>query len=661
MARSLTLGNGQMLVNLDGSAQVRDLYFPHVGLENQLGGKLVHRVGVFANNQLAWTSDPGWQIDINYEAESFVGQIIAKHERLGVQIVFTDIVYNEKNIFVRKLVVKNLGEQEREIKIFFGQQFEPYESHTAHTAYFDPQHHAVIHYRNQRAFLIAGQFDGRVFGDYSTGVFAAEGKEGTHVDALDGVLSQNPIEHGQADSVLGFSATLSAGEEKILYYWLTAGLSISEAQSLHAYVLENGAGHLVATTRDFWHAWVTRQKWNFHGLSPEAVNLFNKSLFIIRAHADVDGGIIASSDASILQQGKDTYNYVWPRDAALSALAMARAGDVSVARRFFSFCSDVLDGGEYLMHKYSPDKSLGSSWHPWWRAGKPELPIQEDETALVLIAFWRYYEISKDIEFVERVYNTLIKRIADFMVLYREQGGLPRSSYNLWEEKFGVSTFTASAVYGALQSAARFADLLGKQKSARVYEKAAMEVSEAIMRELYDAESGVFYQQLSRSGDSDNPTRERVLDASSIYGVFAFAVLPPDDERLLRALAATRTALSAPTAVGGIARYEGDRFHQASTRAAGNPWFVTTLWLAQHQIKLAKSEADLEVVKGIFNWVVRYASPAGLLPEQINPEDGAPLSVRPLVWSHAEYVNTVIQYLDKLEELGVCQACNPVY
>ena len=38
------------------------------------------------------------------------------------------------------------------------------------------------------------------------------------------------------------------------------------------------------------------------------------------------------------------------------------------------------------MHKYRPDKSLGSSWHPWVRNGKPELPIQEDETALVIYA-----------------------------------------------------------------------------------------------------------------------------------------------------------------------------------------------------------------------------------------------------------------------------------
>lgn len=660
MSRALSLGNGQILVNLDERGQVRDLYFPHVGLENQLGGRMVHRVGVFAEGELCWTSNLEWQLEINYEENSFIGKITARHERLGVSIVFSDIVYNEKNIFVRKLAVKNLIDRARPLKVFFAHQFEPYESHIAHTAYFDPHHHAVIHYRNQRIFLVNANLEGHDFDDYSTGVFGVDGKGGTHIDAEDGKLSENPIEHGQADSALGLLANYAPNEEKILYYWLAVGHTISEVLALNNYVVENGAGHLVATTRDFWRAWVERQKWSFHGLSAAVVNLFNKSLFIIRAHADSGGGIIASSDTQILQRGKDTYNYVWPRDAAVAALALARAGDLNVARRFFAFCNEALAGGEYFMHKYSPDKSLGSSWHPWWRNGHPELPIQEDETALVLISLWQYYYISKDIEFVEGVYNSLIKRTADFMVLYRdERTGLPRPSYNLWEEKFGTSTFTVSAVYGALRAAARFAELLGKIKSSRIYEKAAAEISEAIIRELYDAERGVFYSQLeTRDG---GVVRDQTIDVSSAYGVLEFEVLPPADERLVRAVEVTRAALACQTAIGGIARYEGDQYHQRSGATPGNPWFIATLWLAQHQIKLAKEEANLASVKETLEWVVRHASPAGILAEQIDPLNGQPLSVAPLVWSHAEFVNTVIQYLDKLEDLGVCKACNPVY
>ena len=41
--------------------------------------------------------------------------------------------------------------------------------------------------------------------------------------------------------------------------------------------------------------------------------------------------------------------------------------------------------------------------------------------------------------------------------------------------------------------------------------------------------------------------------------------------------------------------------------------------------------------------------PGGLLSEQVDPHTGAPLSVSPLTWSHAELVVTVEEYLTKLE------------
>ena len=46
-------------------------------------------------------------------------------------------------------------------------------------------------------------------------------------------------------------------------------------------------------------------------------------------------------DSDTLQHGKDTYAYVWPRDAAYAALALDRAGDTNVAERFFTFMNDV--------------------------------------------------------------------------------------------------------------------------------------------------------------------------------------------------------------------------------------------------------------------------------------------------------------------------------
>jgi hypothetical protein len=56
-------------------------------------------------------------------------------------------------------------------------------------------------------------------------------------------------------------------------------------------------------------------------------------------------------------------------------------------------------------------------------------------------------------------------------------------------------------------------------------------------------------------------------------------------------------------------------------------------------------------------WAAKRALPSGVLPEQIDPRTGEPLSVSPLTWSHAEFVITVQGYLDRLEDLRKCPQC----
>ena len=45
MARSIILGNGSLLIGLDEQGLVRDFHYPRVGLENHVGGQLMHKIG----------------------------------------------------------------------------------------------------------------------------------------------------------------------------------------------------------------------------------------------------------------------------------------------------------------------------------------------------------------------------------------------------------------------------------------------------------------------------------------------------------------------------------------------------------------------------------------------------------------------------------------
>jgi GH15 family glucan-1,4-alpha-glucosidase len=100
-----------------------------------------------------------------------------------------------------------------------------------------------------------------------------------------------------------------------------------------------------------------------------------------------------------------------------------------------------------------------------------------------------------------------------------------------------------------------------------------------------------------------------------------------------------------------MARYEHDQYYRVSPATPGNPWFITTMWLARYQVVTARSMKDLEEAMNLMHWVERHALPSGVLAEQVNPGRNEPLSVSPLTWSHATFITLVHDYLHRLHGL----------
>jgi glucoamylase len=640
-----------MLVCYDEWGQVRDFHFPHVGLENHVGENLMHRIGVYVDGVMHWLSDGAFIISVQYEKETFVGNVVARHESLQLELRFSDIVYNEHDIFVRHVEVHNLSTQDRAIKLFFNQQFHISESRHGDTGYYSPELHAVVHYKGRRIFLISAKSNDAFFDDYSVGLLGIEGKEGTWRDAEDGVLSKSGIEHGSVDSVIGLSLFIPAGSSRTVSYWIAAGTSYRHVEKYHRDILRRGPEHLRKTTHDYWRAWMNRDEFKDCVLDEKYIDLYYTSLFVMRAHADNRGAIIASGDSSILQNGRDTYSYCWPRDAAYITSAHIKAGYLSSSVKFADFCNDLLTDDGYLLHKYRSDKSLGSSWHPWVRDGRAQPPIQEDETAITLVTLQEHYEATHDIELIERLYNPYIKKVADFLYRYRDKkSGLPLPSHDLWEEQFGTFTYTASSVYAGLLAAAKFARILGKEVAGRRWESAAEEVKDGILTKLLH-DDGRVMKSLRYTHVA--PEADYTADASSFYGLFHFGVLEVGDLRLERVYEYIKEKLTVHAGQGGIARYEGDKYFCTAFDVPGNPWIITTLWLAEYEIARAKTKAELASTQKHLDWALQQTNSSGMLSEQLNAHTGAPVSVMPLVWSHAQYVVTFLAFLKKKKELGI--------
>lgn len=661
MARALVLGNGNFSVCLDQYGFVRDMYFPYVGLENHVLGKK-HRIGVQVNGSFSWVDDGSWEISLGYQPETMVGYLVCKNPKLNLSLVMEDAVYNEADVFVRRVDIYNHGDVTANIRLFFGQEFLISENKKRNTGFYDPTHNAVVHYKGRRIFIVNGMTEsGNGIDQYTVGAFQFEGKEGSFRDAEDGELSKNAVEHGSVDSVVRFCMSCEAKQKTTMHYWICAAKLLDEAYQLNQQVIEKTPDGILHSTKSFWNAWLNKKNYHLGALTPEQQKLFDTSLFILRAHTDDRGSIIASTDSEMMEYGKDDYSYMWPRDAAFIVTTLDSAGFTEVTKPFFQFCQRVLHPDGYLHHRFRSDESLGSTWHSttsqkeWLKDRILQLPIQEDETASVIVALWKHYEITKDLEFVEGLFQPMIAKMAEFMVNFVDQNtGLPLASYDLWEEKIGVSTYTCAAVYGGLMAAAKFADLLGKRNHMRRYKDTAKKIKAAAITHLFDPDINAFirYAQI----EDGQIIRDKIVDASSLFGLWYFGMFELDDTLLMATVEQVDKRLRSTGPTGGFIRYEADAYFRSQDLS--NPWFITTLWEVQRRLRQPDvSDQDLEYAKQTFQWVIDHLYPSGVLAEQLDPYSGTSLSATPLVWSHAVYIETVLLYVNVLERKGLCTDC----
>ena len=145
---------------------------------------------------------------------------------------------------------------------------------------------------------------------------------------------------------------------------------------------------------------------------------------------------------------------------------------------------------------------------------------------------------------------------------------------------------------------------------------------------------------------------DHTIDSSSFFGLTLFGVLPHDDTRVQRFKTIVEERLCVASSGGcGYVRYEGDQYYTASDTNTPNPWIVCTMWMAQYVIKAATKKQDLVRALELLEWASRTATKSGILAEQVHPRSGEHLSTAPLVWSHAEFVVTVDDYLEKYNAL----------
>jgi hypothetical protein len=371
--------------------------------------------------------------------------------------------------------------------------------------------------------------------------------------------------------------------------------------------------------------------------------LYERSLLTLKLLSDrTTGAIIAAPEFDREREACGGYGYVWGRDAAFNAHAMGLAGMFEEAEAFFEFARRVQERDGVWMHRYYSSGELAPSWGL----------IQIDETGAILWAAHEHFKMTGSHEFLETMWDS-VNGAANYLAgSIDEETGLPQASFELWEEQLCQSVYSAAAVAGGLRAAAGIASACAKP-GARAWTRLADQLSTAIRKTLWDPGSRSFLKSVNRSiSESEfrrNATvqgrdsyieyaegqlypefiqaRDQTTDVSLLGLVFPFKVFDPGDQMMNQAAAAVRKRLWSPKA-GGIMRYEGD------TYVGGNPWILTTLWLAIYYLEAGLTPRAVRLIK----WAIDHATVAGLLTEQVDRKTGKPIWAIPLGWSHAMYI-----------------------
>lgn len=136
-----------------------------------------------------------------------------------------------------------------------------------------------------------------------------------------------------------------------------------------------------------------------------------------------------------------------------------------------------------------------------------------DDTPLLMLAFWHHYNTSGDRAFLEYVYPKTV-RMADYILSQRNELGLvwcTADGTNVWGivgwrnvidgyRLSGATTEVNSECYAALKTICMMAEELGLSDDAKRYDAAAEALKAAINEHLLDPERGLYYLNIDIDG-----------------------------------------------------------------------------------------------------------------------------------------------------------------
>lgn len=622
------IGNGSMLGCVSESGELIRLYWPEIDFPQHLEKMLTGFFDTQNSHSTIWFSEGDHEVSQNYVDSTNILVTKAVLKRLSLEVTQTDFCLPDLPVMIRHYSVKNINSAGFNLGISVASHVISHTQDLGNTL-FDFSVDSLVHYRHGYCWAIGSSREVKEF-QIGNNPFGA-----VWAGRLNGIDSIGMSPDG---ALLWDMGHLPPGGECSLTVYISFAKSLNELKALLPKVKKVSFEELYNSVKEYWHNYI-KGCFQIKTGNEKADKIYERSLLLFGLMSDKNtGGLLASPeiDEDFTRCGR--YAYCWGRDAAFITEALDEAGLFEATEKFYDWAVRVQDPDGFWHQRYHMDGSLAPSWG-----------IQIDETGSVLYGMLKHYQQVKDMNFLKKVWPSVEKAVAFLINFIDEDTGLPLPSFDLWEERMGEHTYSTAAFIAGVNAAVKMGEYLGIASiDLERWKLAAKKMQDAMERQLVDKDRRVFLRsvrtKLNPWGPEPSPVTVTIkvnskgfyrevsavdakMDISLLGPAIPFSILEPEHETVINTASEIERTLYCRN-TGGIFRYEDD------TYAGGNPWIISSLWMALYYIKAR----NLQKAREYFYWVLKCATHLDLLPEQVDRHDGKPCWVIPLTWSHAMYV-----------------------
>jgi GH15 family glucan-1,4-alpha-glucosidase len=469
--------------------------------------------------------------------------------------------------------------------------------------------------------LVEPWFDyGRLPGEWSP----VQGEEGNPFDAVCGeqaIRVFNDLRPGIEGDRLRARHTMREGERRF------CALSWTEARG-GPRTVEQAVGHLERTSH-FWRSWLASGRFPDHRWRQ---SLQRSALVLKGLTYAPTGALLAALTTSLPEtpggERNWDYRFIWMRDASFTLWSLHALGLDWEADDFMSFIAGLGrndDGSLQIMYGIDGHRELTESTLEHLHGYDAARPVrignaaydqrQNDVFGAVLDSV--YLHTKAQDHFSRRLWSVLYDQAQCAVARWNapDQG--------IWEARGEPKHYVSSKLmcWVALDRAARLAQRIGEDESARTWAGAAEEVrGEILSRGVSDR--GVFRQHYETDA----------LDASLLLMPLV-RFLPHDDERLRATVRAVADELSVN---GLVLRYRVGETDDGLTGEEGT-FLICSFWLVSALSEIGEKVRARELCERLLG----YASPLGLYAEELDADSGQHLGNFPQAFTHLALINAV--------------------